>query len=1103
MSGDTGGRAGLVADGLACSRVEILLAARDDGALAGDLQAAIDRHLDGCDACRAVATTITPPAGGAEPAAVLVVGGYQLGDEVGRGGMGRILAARDLRIGREVAVKELLAPSPAFAARFDREARLTARLQHPGIVPIYEIGAWPDGTPYYAMRMVSGGTLRDAIAAATDITARLALLPAVIAACDAVAFAHGRQVIHRDLTPSNILVGEHGETVVIDWGLAKDLSVDDGAGDASPYRGAGPDGPSELTVAGAVMGTAAYMAPEQAAGQAVDARSDVYALGAILYHLLAGAPPHRGTADEILAMLRAGARPAPLDQRAPGAPRDLVSIVDKAMSRAPADRYPDAGVLVGELRRFTGGRLVEAHAYTSRERVWRWLRRHPVLVASLVTAVVAGTIAVVGVVRERDRAEARRREGQATLATLYAEIGRQRMLEGADFEAAAILAESYRLGNRAPDLRHMLGVAMDAVDAVDYVAERQPDDGVIKTMTFSPDGARLAIGRQGMIDGESQDIVDQHLLSARLPIRSPVPPAESGYLYIAYTADSRQLYVLHGHIGDNTQVLLDGDGEVGRSVQDRVAPRALFHHNAVRDLTSTAYPVDAAPPRADGRRAITCSEARGVEVWDLLDPAHPPPADAAAADMNVERCAPLRDDGSDRYRPMTRIHVYASGRTGSDLVTRSPIRSVALADDSHLLVVVTSRAIEVWDLGLLRRVAELARQTNGGQSAVLDHQRHRLALVRPDGAVIVVALDRLGPRRFVAADHGLGALLGRSDDGELLLYRAERGAVELWGLDGRRRDLPPLEAPGALAFDGGRVAGWTSRGIVVVDTATGRVVRELAMLAGPPRSVILDAGGTRLVAVLTDGLALAFDVTDGRQLAALDGVSALVIDDDSPYLLACLADGSFVRQDLVGGPAVDLSAREGIVEKVNGIVRRTCRSITSLAPDTHLVNEYRIVDHLGKGWHGLLNRVVADPLGALFASSDGPVITLLSTDGQNHDWRTLTVPDVDAVRAFALSPDLARLATEHGIMTIDGRALGGEGLGDDHAVADLRFLRDGRSLVATGADGDVTVWDVRLEDRPPAELVRRTRERMGVWIERGRVYGAGPVDEDIAARAHH
>src|SRR5262249_42578589 len=175
----------------------------------------------------------------------------------------------DLRVGRPVAVKELIGSSPGLAARFEREARLTARLQHPGIVPIYEIGRWPDGTPFYSMRLVDGRTLRDAIANARTLAGRLALLPVVIAATEAVAFAHAQRIIHRDLTPSNVLAGANGETVVIDWGLAKDLA-DTTAEDT--YAGPLRANPDELTGVGTVMGTIAYMPPEHASAEPVDQR---------------------------------------------------------------------------------------------------------------------------------------------------------------------------------------------------------------------------------------------------------------------------------------------------------------------------------------------------------------------------------------------------------------------------------------------------------------------------------------------------------------------------------------------------------------------------------------------------------------------------------------------------------------------------------------------------------------------------------------------------------------------------------------------------------------------------------------------------------------
>jgi eukaryotic-like serine/threonine-protein kinase len=188
---------------------------------------------------------------------------------------------------------------------------------------VLEAGTWPGGEPFYVMKMVAGQSLDAAIAARGTLEARLGLLPHVIDAVEALAYAHSRWVIHRDLKPSNVLVGEFGETVVIDWGLAKDLS-DASADvlDAGPYRTAAAA--PGATVAGSVMGTPAYMAPEQAAGELVDPRADVYALGAMLYHVLAGRPPYRGNVDEILRDVLAGKRPPALV----GIPPELVTIVD-------------------------------------------------------------------------------------------------------------------------------------------------------------------------------------------------------------------------------------------------------------------------------------------------------------------------------------------------------------------------------------------------------------------------------------------------------------------------------------------------------------------------------------------------------------------------------------------------------------------------------------------------------------------------------------------------------------------------------------------------------------------------------------------------------
>jgi eukaryotic-like serine/threonine-protein kinase len=302
---------------------------------------------------------------------------YQIIDEHGRGGLGRVLRARDKELGRQVAVKELLRRGATSELRFFREALITARLEHPGIVPVHEAGRWPDGTPFYAMKLVQGRPLRELIDECQAPADRVALLPHVVAVADAIAYAHDRKIIHRDLKPSNVIVGAFGETVVIDWGLAKDLTdqiadpVDDG-----PYRSPAASG---LTVAGSVLGTPAYMAPEQRDGRA-DERADIYALGGILYHLLAGEPPHR---DGIAAP--AGGPPA-----LPRAvPRDLAAIVTRAMAADPAARYASAADLAADLRRFAQRRPVAARRYSLAGRALLGFARHRAVSVVLVAALTA------------------------------------------------------------------------------------------------------------------------------------------------------------------------------------------------------------------------------------------------------------------------------------------------------------------------------------------------------------------------------------------------------------------------------------------------------------------------------------------------------------------------------------------------------------------------------------------------------------------------------------------------------------------------------------------------------------------------------------------
>jgi eukaryotic-like serine/threonine-protein kinase len=358
---------------------------------------------------------------------------YHVMGEHGRGGLGRVSRAHDRELGRDVAIKEMISRDQLDEVRFLREALITARLEHPGIVPVHEAGRWPDGTPFYAMKLVSGRPLRDLIDECTTSDQRLGLLHHVIAVADAIAYAHGRNIIHRDLKPANVIVGEFGETVVIDWGLAKDLTAAEEPATAGDSLRAASD--SELTAAGSVLGTPAYMAPEQRRGEHVDQRADVFAIGAMLWELCeARRIPLGNPAEHHRVSRRAG-----ID-------RDLATIIDKALDPDPTRRYADAGALAADLKAFKSGVRIAARSYSLLAMLAHWTRRHRTLALSVTAVVALAATGVVVFVRniaaERDRVDAalisvRQERDRADAALVSAQQERDR----AKLSEASLLVE--------------------------------------------------------------------------------------------------------------------------------------------------------------------------------------------------------------------------------------------------------------------------------------------------------------------------------------------------------------------------------------------------------------------------------------------------------------------------------------------------------------------------------------------------------------------------------------------------------------------------------------------------------------------------------------
>ncbi len=331
---------------------------------------------------------------------------YERIELVAAGGMGEVWRVVDRDLGRELALKRLKTRSrdPRLLRRFLAEAKLTARLEHPGIVPVHDTGIDEDGRVWFTMPLVRGENLarllnpaRAAKAGTSAPTTSRAALPEVLEcllkACDAVAYAHARGVVHRDLKPANVLIGAFGEVYVVDWGLARarDEQPESAGTPRTGAETANDAASAEETRHGDVLGTPAYMPPEQASGRAgaVDPRVDVYALGAILWHALAGRPPYTGESGSAVidAVLAGG--PESLATAAPDAPVELAAICDKAMSRDPAARYADVRELAEDLRAFLAGRVVRAHGTGAIPELVKWCRRNRALAATIVVATVA------------------------------------------------------------------------------------------------------------------------------------------------------------------------------------------------------------------------------------------------------------------------------------------------------------------------------------------------------------------------------------------------------------------------------------------------------------------------------------------------------------------------------------------------------------------------------------------------------------------------------------------------------------------------------------------------------------------------------------------
>ncbi len=964
--------------------------------------------------------------------------------EHARGGLGRVWRVFDRELGRELALKESLSDDAAARRRFIHEALTTARLEHPAIVPVHDAGAAEkSGSLFYTMKLVDGSTLAAVLAATPELAARLALLPRVLAVAEAVDYAHSKGVLHRDLKPENVLVGKYGETVVIDWGLVRSVP---GAADGAPVPVT-----AALTRAGAVMGTPGYMAPEQAAGELVDARADVYALGACLAAVVTGSGPRvRATPSlgpAIAEDFELGA--------VRGVPRDLLAIIAKAMSRDRRDRYADARALAEDLNRYLARQPVLAHRYSVAERIGRWVQKNrAVAVATAAVLVLTAVGATLATVRESGL----RREAETSTRSLLEVQGRSELAAGHPRRAAVYLAEALRRapGDRA--LRMLLGQSVRALAARRFALEGM--QRVVVSVDWSPDGRLLATGGDDewvrVWDAETGKLV------------KAIAKHDKGIDDVSFSADSRLLVSCGGdrkvrvsnletleEVGvfddpnpyrtifsrDGSKIVVgDQSGEV-RVLDAKTGARlhTLEHH------TNRAQALAFAPTGelvvAAWDRSATVWSGDGFTLQRVL-PAFESEGASIAFSHDGKWAAIAESDFS--------IHLFRlpawehSHRIRTPADSRFPGIGFSL-DDQQLFARSAEGVVRAWHVASGALLATIDVQPSGKLFAsAVSPDATRVLTAGLSGSAVVWSLEGVLDYRVVPFP----------DPARPVVLPGVVTAAGRFVLPDSSGKLSVLEADGGLSasFDAG---AWP--GSVAVSEAAGTVLasnertgyRDLKVrrfdgsevaFVTHPRMIINVAAtrdGSRYATACYDGQARVIDARTGALLLAApvstDRLSALAFSPDGAEL--AVADGSGVV---------------AFVDAAKGTVRRKLTASATWIDDVEYSPDGKLLVTAGRQDHRVR-------------------VWSLDTLTMRHDFAEHTN---NVVRA-TFSGDgslVASVGVDHVALLHD--AATGQLLRSWRGPSQTaEFLSGDQELLTTGYDGYVVVWKLAPDPRSPAELI--------------------------------